>query len=212
MIDLTPEKALIFRITHISNVPWLLKNGVHCQSSEVKDPNFRRIGNFELIAKRVSRAVPKPPGGTLSDYVPFYFTPCSPMLYNIKTGYQGVEKVPMTDIVVLVSSLHRVAELGIGFLFTDRHAYLEAAYYSSDPDDLQALDWPRLRARDFRQSPEDPGKMERYQAEALIHRCLPGNAITGVACYGTTQRETLEAAIAQQGLELKVVARPGWYP
>ena len=77
---LTPEKALIFRITHRSNVPWILKNGLHCRSSAIVDPNFTGIGNPELIERRRHRKVDILPGGTLEDYVPFYFTPFSPML------------------------------------------------------------------------------------------------------------------------------------
>jgi hypothetical protein len=30
---LTPEKALIFRIVHRDNLPWILGDGLHCQSS-----------------------------------------------------------------------------------------------------------------------------------------------------------------------------------
>jgi len=211
-LNLTPEKAFIFRITHSANVPWLLDNGLHCPSADVHDPNFRRIGNLDLIAKRVHRVVPIPPGGTLTDYVPFYFTSCSPMLYNIKTGYQGVEQLPMRDIVILVSSLHRVTEQGVGFVFTDRHAYLQAAKFSSNLADLAGLDWKRLRARDFRRTPDDPSKIERYQAEALIHRHLPVGGLAGLACHGSAQREGLEAEIAQRGLELKVATKPDWYP
>jgi hypothetical protein len=54
--------------------------------------------------------------------------------------------------------------------------------------------------------------MERYQAEALIHRHLPVAGLAGLACHGAAQRETLEAEIAQRGLELKVVTKPEWYP
>jgi len=28
MKTLTPEKALIFRITHVDNVPWILERGI----------------------------------------------------------------------------------------------------------------------------------------------------------------------------------------
>ena len=126
MSTLTPEKALIFRITHVANVPWILEHGLHCRNSPDSDPDFRGIGNPDLISKRRHRVVPIPPGGTLSDYVPFHFTPYSIMLYNIKTGYGGVPHVPNTDIVILVSSLHRVAELGAKYLFTDQHAYPQA--------------------------------------------------------------------------------------
>jgi hypothetical protein len=44
--DLNPDKALIFRITHLDNVPWILDNGLHCRSSEVLDPDFVNIGNL----------------------------------------------------------------------------------------------------------------------------------------------------------------------
>ena len=72
-IRLNATRALIFRITHIANVAWILRNGLHSRNSGVRDPNFIRIGNPELIQRRATRPVPVPPGGTLSDYVPFYF-------------------------------------------------------------------------------------------------------------------------------------------
>lgn len=64
---------------------------MHAARGQVTDPNFVTIGNPDLIDKRARRAVPLPPGGTLSDYVPFYFTPKSPMLLNIKTGFKGMK-------------------------------------------------------------------------------------------------------------------------
>jgi hypothetical protein len=127
MSALGPDKALIFRITHIDNVPWILDHGLHCRNSPTFDPNHRNIGNPELIERRHHRTVPIPPGGVLSDYVPFYFTPSSIMLFNIKTGWGGVQQVPQREIVICVSSLRTLAERGIPFVFTDRHAYLEAA-------------------------------------------------------------------------------------
>ena len=102
---LTPERALIFRITHRANLPWILENGLHCQSAAASDSNFVSIGNPELIDRRRGRPVTIPPGGTLNDYVPFYFTPYSPMLYNIRTGYAGIPQRKNEEIAVLVSSL-----------------------------------------------------------------------------------------------------------
>lgn len=104
---LTSEKALVFRITHRDNVRWLLRNGLHCPSSEVRDANFITIGNPDLIVQRSHREVDIGPGGTLADYIPFYFTPCSPMLYNIKTGHGNIRQRRNEEIVILVSSLHR---------------------------------------------------------------------------------------------------------
>ena len=90
---LTSEKALIFRATHRLNLPWVLANGLHCRSSDLQDPDFVAIGNAEIISRRQSRSVPIAPGGNLADYIPFYFTPYSLMLYNIKTGF-GVQQRP----------------------------------------------------------------------------------------------------------------------
>lgn len=75
MPPLDAKNALIFRITHILNMPWILANGLHCSNSSTQDPNFVTIGHPDLISKRKKKIVPIPPGKTLANYVPFYFTP-----------------------------------------------------------------------------------------------------------------------------------------
>jgi ssDNA thymidine ADP-ribosyltransferase, DarT len=90
------------------NVPWIMANGMHARNSGVVDPNFVPIGNPDLIDKRHSRRVPCAPHGTLSDYVPFYFTPFTPMLFNIKTGFNGVQRRPLDEVVIFVSSLRKL--------------------------------------------------------------------------------------------------------
>lgn len=211
MSALIPGKALIFRITHIANVPWILDHGLHCQNSSDIDPNFRPIGNPDLIRRRNDRVVPVPPGGTLSDYVPFYFTPYSIMLYNIKMGYGGVPHVPNAQIVILVSSLHRVVELGALFLFTNQHAYPEAAEYFNSLEDIDRIDWPLLQSRDFRHDPEDPGKKERYQAEALVHRHLPPEGLLGIGCAEQPAQQWLQNEVNRRNMQLPVALQPGWY-
>lgn len=80
------------------------------------------IGNVDLIDKRRSRQVPIAPEGVLADYVPFYFTPFSVMMQNIHSGW-SVQQRTNDEIVILVSSLYRVVELGLPFVFTNAHAY-----------------------------------------------------------------------------------------
>jgi hypothetical protein len=211
MSSLSPEKALIFRITHIVNVPWILANGLHCRSSAVQDPNYVEIGNPDLIDKRKLRIVPVPPGGTLSDYVPFYFTPYSPMLYNIKTGWKGIARRPMSEIVILVSSLPALAEHGVPFLFTDRHASLLNATFSGEFGAVHQLDWKIWQARDFQRNPNDPDKFARYQAEALAYQHVPAAALQGVVCHGGEQETDLTEMVHNSNVALKVMSRPGWY-
>lgn len=210
-LELTAAKALVFRIVHRDNVPWILDNGLHCRNSPVMDPKFVPIGNADLIQKRVSRVVPCPPNGTLSDYIPFYFTPHSIMLLNIKTGWNGIQQRENAEIVVLVSTLHRLQELEQPFVFTDRHAYLTTASFYTDLARLDQIDWKILRNRDFKRTANDPGKVERYQAEALAYRHLPIGTIIGLGCYNNEVADTLKAQLADRKLDTTVVVRPGWY-
>lgn len=211
MNSLTPENGWIFRIAHINNVPWILDHGLHCSNSQKRDPNHVEIGNPELIEKRRHRTVDISPRGVLSDYIPFYFTPHSPMLFNIKTGYQGIPRRPMTEIVIIVSALPILAKKGIPFIFTDRHAYLQTATFFSDLADLNRIAWDLLRQRDFRRDPNDPGKFERYQAEALVHQHLPVIALSGIICHGEAQKVLLQGEVEKRQKILQIVVKPNLY-
>jgi ssDNA thymidine ADP-ribosyltransferase, DarT len=209
--NLNAQKALIFRIVHRNNIPWILHHGLHCGSSTTRDPNYVTIGNVELIEKRASRSIPVHPHGTLEDYIPFYFTPYSPMLFNIKTGYRGITRRANEDIVILVSSLHRLNELKLPFVFSDRHALLKTAHFSANIADLDRIDWKILRERDFRRDLNDLQKTDRYQAEALVFKHLPVGALLGAACYNTIVGAALETEIKKRGLNLRVLVQPTWY-
>ena len=117
-LQLTQDRARIFRISHVDNLAWVLGNGLHALNGR-RDSNFKNIGNLDLIDKRTNRSVPLPPGGTLSDYVPFYFTPYSIMMFNIRTGHGNITRVRNEEIMIFVSSLHRIKRLGIPFVFTN---------------------------------------------------------------------------------------------
>ena len=208
---ISPERALIFRITHRDNIPWILENGIHCRNSNKLDPNFVSIGNESLIHDRQQVVVRSAPGGTLSDYVPFYFTPHSPMLYNIKTGYRGIRQRQNDEIVFLISSLHKLVQDGIQFVFTDQHARLDSANFYDNLDKLDQIDWKILQARDFKRDINDLGKLDRYQAEALVLRHLPMASVLGIVCYNSRERDRVGKLAENTGLTLNVISRSGWY-
>ena len=205
---LNPEKALIFRIVHKDNIGQVLQAGCQCRSAAAAQTGYVEIGNQELIQKRTQRVVPCLPGGTLSDYVPFYFTPYTPMIYNIKTGF-GVPQKPLNDIVILVSSLRRLKKINKPFVFSDRHAYLKTAQFSNDLDDLDRIIWPVLQARDFKR--DDLDKFEKYQAEALVHWDVPISALIGIACYDTDTRDQMRQLAAAHGVAVEIVAQRSWF-
>lgn len=208
---LNPDRALIFRIIHRANLPWVLLHGLHCGNSATRSADWVSIGNQELISKRAHWPVSAAPGGVLNDYVPFYFTPFSVMMHNINTGWNGVTKHPKQDILILVASLRRVAALGLPWLFTDSHANNPMVTYFRDLGDLGRLDWRILQARDFKRDTDDPAKFSRYQAEALIHSHCPVQGLSGIVCFDEHGKMKGQQAVDAAGLTLRVLKQPSWY-
>lgn len=134
------------------------------------------------------------------------------MLYNIKTGFGGLPRVPMSEIAILVSSLSRLVESQVPFVFADRHALLATAQFSNDLNDLGRIDWPLLCSRDFKRDPvNDPGKVERYQAEALVYRQVPVSALLGIACYDLNRESQLRRHASNANISLRIAVKRDWY-
>ena len=209
--ELTPEHALIFRVTHVDNLQWILEHGLHCKASSVLDPNFIEIGNPDLIQKRPTKSVQIAPGGTLDQYIPFYFTPCSPMLYNIRTGWNSLARRSSRELVFLVTSLRTLAAHGVPFMFSDRHAFMHLATFSRSLGDLDCLAWDSWRSRDFRRDPDDPEKVERYQAEALVYRHLATERIAAIACSDEPERARIDEIVRDTDEQIEVVCRRQWF-
>jgi hypothetical protein len=129
------------------------------------------------------------------------------MLLNIVTGF-GVAKIPRDEIVVLVSSLHRVHEMGIPFVFTNQHAYPVTAEYFTDLADLDRIDWPLLQRRDFK---HDPGKKERYQAEASVWKQLSAEGLIAICCHSPEVQSHIQSEIDRRGLTMKAHVQRNWY-
>lgn len=211
-VNLNPEKALIFRIVHVANVPWILEHGgLDCRNCPEQNPDYVNIGSLELIDKRSRRRVPIPPGGTLSDYVPFYFTPFSMMMFKIKTGHGGIVKRDNQDIVIFVSSLHKLAERGVPFVFTNQHAYPPNTDFYDRLENLNVIDWALLQSKNFKTDDEDPGRQLRYQAEALAHRRVPLDALLGIGCHNDDVKRKLESLAGQHKIKMNVKTTPSWY-
>lgn len=205
------SETKIYRITHVNNVPWILDNGLHAPSTGRLDPNFVSIGNPDLIEKRKNREVDAGPGGTLHDYVVFYFGVHSVMLYNIHTGRVVGVGATQRDVVYLVSSVERIRDVGARFVFSDRHAYVATAEFFSEPAELRRLDWALIRGRDFRREPNRPDKLERRAAEFLVHRGLPIEGLLELGCYDESTCARIRREVERRELQFDVNVRRGWY-
>ncbi len=114
------SKVRLFRIIHIENIPHILQFGITHSSSPHANPSFVPIGDSTLISTRNSFMLNN--GRLLGDYVPFYFGPRTPMLYVIQKGFNMVAPTHAENIVYCVSSVQKILELNLDFIFTDGHA------------------------------------------------------------------------------------------
>ncbi len=209
---LTAERCLIFRITHVANLPWILANGIYCRNAEALDPNFVEIGRPEIITRRRPRVVDIAPGGVLGDYIPFYFTPRSPMLMNIRTGWDGLTQRPMRDIAILFTSHQRLKESGVPFVFSDRNSTLETAkFYDGKVATRDQLPWLLWRASDFKRDNSRPDKIERYMAETLVHHHVPVHALEGITLYTEARKTELKELMINVGANIPIYLKQGWY-
>jgi hypothetical protein len=149
-------------------------------------------------------------GGTLGDYVPFYFTSHSPMAFNIKTGFR-VPAVVNEDIVIFCASLRVLHAAGIAFLFTDGHALATQTTFQNDLAQLDRIDWKILQARDFVRDNEDLNKVSRYEAEALIRDCLPCQHLKGIACHNDAVATVVKQQAKDAGVTVSISAWPQGY-
>ena len=116
-----------------------------------------------------------------------------------------------SEIAILVASLLDLMRAGLSVLYTDRHAFLMTARFFDLLDNLDQIDWRPLRNRDFKRDNNDPGKIERYQAEALVHRHLPVGALRAILCYSENQRKRVEGWAAAATCSVPILTRRSFY-
>ena len=210
-----PDPVWLFHITHVEHLASIAREGLHCDAHAHQAGRLKvEIGNVGIKSDRHRRGVPVPPGGRVSDYVPFYFATRSPMLYSIHRGNVATYSGGQDGIVYLCTTLDEVERRGLRWVATDRNAALSTATHTNERADLDVLvDWPLMGTRIWRNTPADPERRARRQAELLIHRRLPWEAVMFI---GTRTAEDL--ARVHRALDTVETAhrprtdvRGGWY-
>lgn len=205
------KQTFIYRITHYKNLPFILKNGIHCPLSDIQDPNFVQIGFPSLINQRNKREVTVEPFGTLADYVPFYFGVKSPMLYVITmANHPEVIKTPVEEIVYIVGTVERLEKLKIKYVSTDRHAKLDYARFYNKYEELDNLQWDIINS-DRWGSQYGTERKEIKQAECLIYKRMPVEGIIGIGCKNEMMYNVINDIILQNNRDIVVKTKPEWY-
>ncbi|MEQ1501350.1 MAG: DUF4433 domain-containing protein [Myxococcota bacterium] len=187
----------IFRIVHLDNLAiYLARRALHAPNHTPNDGRvWKGTHDAQVQTKRAATAVPCGPGGTLLDYVPFYFGPRSPMLYKLKTGQVAGYDEGQEPLVTLVAAAEDVAA-AVPFVFYDGHALAAFSTSYADLARLPDLDWAAIDAKMWRDTPEDNDRQRRKQAEFLVHRELSWALIRGLAVCNDTAKTRVEALLS----------------
>lgn len=203
---INPDKRYCYRICHIDNLRHLLNVGMCSKYHPLADPNFVRIGNIEIINARDTTDVQIAGYGKVGEYVPFYFTPRSIMLYNIVTGHRApkVPKVPRENILVIRCLIEQLAKCG-RYFFTDGQANVSnGTNHFHDLKDLDKIDWAIIQTSSFSKSTDDLDRARRYQAEFLVHDHVPVSAVESIVVYNKFAQARVEAQLKELQKDLSV--------
>ena len=164
-----PSPLWVFRMVHLDNLRFILEQGMYAGTQAERDPNYIFIGDSTLTQQRETLALPFPQAGNIGDYVAFYFSPRSPMLLNIKTGYRGIPQRPQSDIVYVCCRLDALEEIGLDWVFTDGHAKNSLSTFYQDKARLDQVDWDLRWEPYWQNTEEDPDRQRRIGSIVVLN-------------------------------------------
>jgi hypothetical protein len=198
----------------MKNLPRILaEGGLWCDAeAERRGLAHQVVSHAHIKERRKMKQVLRGPGGVLSDYVPFYFAPRSPMLLAIHTGFvQGYDGT-QEDILHLVSSAERIRDAGLSYVFTDGHAPMALSKYFDDLADLDKVDWSVMPLTWWNDTPEHPDRKRKRQAEFLVKRFVPFECFTAIGvCTKGTADATRAELVDCNGAPVVSVHRDWYY-
>ncbi|MBD1363397.1 DUF4433 domain-containing protein [Mucilaginibacter sp. ZT4R22] len=203
-----PGKIWLYRITHIHNLLYILQNGIYTSTSPHFDPNYKNIGDSSLINYRKGLDACDPPGGKLSEYVPFYLGPRSPMLYQIARGYEDIPKHAQEDIVYLISSVDQVEAHNLSYFFTDGHARSDTSAYYNKKEDFDRLDWDTIYSTHWISDETDLRRKSKKQSELLVKEHLPITAVDYIGVFNKTAEQKVSDLLAEADLNINIRISP----
>jgi ssDNA thymidine ADP-ribosyltransferase, DarT len=214
----TPEpwikgRTAVYHITHVSNLASIVSGGQldcvnQCAAKGIEPASIAYAG---IKAQRARTAVTVARGGTLADYVPFYYAPRSPMLYA-NHYYGGVADAPggQASIVHLVSSVEVLAEAG-KFVVTDGKPTEAVTVQYGDLGGLDSVDWAVMPLKMWNDTDEAGDRKRRRQAEFLVHAKVPFSAFCVVGVLDLNAAGETATALAEMPDPPAVRIRPDWY-
>lgn len=200
---------LLYRMTHIQNIPHILKHGITHISSPSKNKNYVPIGDGSLISARNDFSMPN--GKNLGEYIPFYFGPRMPMLYVMQRGFNGVTPVRPSDVVYCVTSINTIQAAKLDFVFTDGHAVdgFSEFYYPKDVKRIDTIIDSKAINSKYWKAENDLDLKRRKEAEFLVKGDIP---IQSIECFAVYDAATAAQLKKMKGYKNQtVIVKPNYY-
>lgn len=208
-----PQPTPVYRLIHISNLSKMLaQGGIHAPSHPPEGGHeYRAIHNIDIQKIRRARPIPCEPGGTVHDYVAFYFGPRSPMLLQLHTGQVENYNEGQDPLIYAVSTVEEIIRAKLDFVFSDGHGIAAYTQWFQDINDLDKVDWDMVYADYWADTVEDMDRQRRKQAEFLVYRFCPWRVIRRIGVINDAVKQSLERIFARHNLSVPVEIRRQWY-
>lgn len=210
-----PIPTRVLHFTRIEHLPTILTRGLVSDDLAKREGLLsQEVGNSEVKDRRTGLEVGAPPGGRVSEYVPFYFAPRSPPLYAITNGGVPNYKGGSSRIVYLSTTLETLQAAGLTAVISDRNAALAYASYWPMRNGEPApdfVDWALMEERLWTDTVDYPDRRERRMAECLVHQSVPRDLIQEVTARSEAVATEAREIAREVGLALPVRVRPEWY-
>ena len=203
------DRKYCYRICNIRNLTHILEAGLCTKNHPSASSHYYPIGNPDIIGTRDKTPVRIKDYGTIGDYVPFYFTPRSIMLFNIITGYYAplVPQLSREQIIVIRSEIAALSQSKC-FFFTDGQANSVYSKHYADLKDLDKIDWESIQQSNFQKSDLDTDRPRRYQAEFLVHSHVPLELIECILVYNEKTQLVVNKELQAAGFNIPVKVAP----
>ncbi len=207
-----PNPTPIIHMTHINNVADIFGQGALVATSRLNSQAraFTNIAYSSIQAQRAAKRVPCGPGGCLHDYVPFYFSKRSPMLYTINRGNVPCEG-GQGALVHLVATAQTVASSGLGYAFSDGHGIMTYSSFYDDLAHLGEVDWDVIRSNQWADTVDDGDRKRRKQAEFLVLGEFPTSLLSEIVVRTPDRKIQVDDILTDLGVKLEVHVNPTWY-
>ncbi len=219
-----PNPVRLFHITAIENLAGICAQGTLFSKNMISQQAgiYTNIAHQGSQGARAVRPVPNPPGGTIHDYVPFYFAPRSPMLSAIHNGKVANCSLTQEDVIHFESTVERALGHGEPFVIYDRNA---TKPYSLPYTSLESLD--KVAWHLITESPQLDGyckyffdrptiekyadRLEKRMAEFLVRAQVPLPAMTRIGVINRQKQLQVQQILQTHQVNIPVAVMPDWY-